>query len=238
MDRVSPDGSIIVVDRNHRDLIHGRYYVFSVRGRLHTSNGTPSRFISRHSPPTPCTSRSSSGAERSRVLLGACGGPCLTFEPREGAMTRRKLDSFLPPVALATLIVVAPPRPAAAQGLWDLIGQALQDGEALRALCAKSPGDDRCKEPQASTVLFWCERGPNDPHFLGQCHARLGAYARLGSQSLAEWRCVPPEVINNEEQLRRLFVLEGDRHPEVLHMPAQQLLYYAVAVAFPCPALR
>jgi SOS-response transcriptional repressor LexA len=32
MDRVSPDGSIIIVDRDVRDPVNGRYYVFSMRG--------------------------------------------------------------------------------------------------------------------------------------------------------------------------------------------------------------
>lgn len=32
MDRISPDGSIIVVDRSIKDPVHGRYYVFSLRG--------------------------------------------------------------------------------------------------------------------------------------------------------------------------------------------------------------
>lgn len=33
MDRISPDGSIIVINRRDRQLIAGRYYVFSVRGQ-------------------------------------------------------------------------------------------------------------------------------------------------------------------------------------------------------------
>jgi SOS-response transcriptional repressor LexA len=32
MDRVSPDGSIIIVDRDVRDPVNGKYYVFSLRG--------------------------------------------------------------------------------------------------------------------------------------------------------------------------------------------------------------
>lgn len=32
MDRVSPEGSVIVVNRTDRDLIAGRFYVFSLRG--------------------------------------------------------------------------------------------------------------------------------------------------------------------------------------------------------------
>lgn len=32
MDRVSPDGSIIIVDRTAREPVNGRYYVFSIRG--------------------------------------------------------------------------------------------------------------------------------------------------------------------------------------------------------------
>ena len=52
--------------------------------------------------------------------------------------------------------------------------------------------------------------------------------------ALAEWRCVPPAVIDDTEQLRRLFLREANRMPEVLHLPARQLVYYAVAKAFPC----
>ena len=32
MDRVSPDGSVIIVDRADRELVPGKYYVFSLRG--------------------------------------------------------------------------------------------------------------------------------------------------------------------------------------------------------------
>lgn len=32
MDRLSPDGSVIIVNRAERDLLPGRYYVFSLRG--------------------------------------------------------------------------------------------------------------------------------------------------------------------------------------------------------------
>jgi Ssp1 endopeptidase immunity protein Rap1a len=86
------------------------------------------------------------------------------------------------------------------------------------------------KEDSASAVLVFCEK-PN----LGTCRAELGSFAREGAVSLFEWHCVPPEVIKDTEQLRRLFLREAQRMPEVLHLPARQLLYYAVAKAFPCP---
>jgi hypothetical protein len=47
-------------------------------------------------------------------------------------------------------------------------------------------------------------------------------------------QCVPRAVIDDTEQLRRLFLREANRMPEVLHLPARQLVYYAVAKAFPC----
>jgi hypothetical protein len=88
--------------------------------------------------------------------------------------------------------------------------------------------------PTAADVLTWCEPGIADPYNLGRCEAQLGFAAREGAR-FPEWQCVPRAVLTNPDQLRRLFIREGRRMPEILHQPAERLLFYAVAKAFPCP---
>lgn len=135
-------------------------------------------------------------------------------------------------VALAVVAVAAHQR-ALADGMWDMIGRSLKEGEQLRAICAENPSDDRCKETPASTLLIWCES--TLPENLGRCHGALGAFAHDGAALLPEWQCVPQAVTGDEEQLRRLFLREAGRLPEILHQPARKLLYYSVLKAFPCP---
>lgn len=130
------------------------------------------------------------------------------------------------------LIVAAIQRPVFAEGMWGQIEQAIKQGEQHRAFCAKNPSDNRCKPMPASTLLFLCES--RAPASLGRCHSALEAYA-LDGKDIAAWLCVPHDAISDDEQLRRLFVREGERMPEILHRPARLLLYYAVAKAFPCP---
>ena len=130
------------------------------------------------------------------------------------------------------LIVAATQLPVFAQGMWSQIEQAIKQGEQHRLFCAKNPGDDRCKPMPGSTLLFLCES--RAPASLGRCQGRLEAYA-LDGKGLTAWLCVPKDTISDSEQLRRLFVREGQRMPEVLNRPARLLLYYAVAKAFPCP---
>ncbi len=127
-----------------------------------------------------------------------------------------------------TLIVGA----ARGQGAWDWLKESLKDDQELRALCAQNPRHERCQPPTASTVLTWCESA--DPYNRGRCHGQLTGIARDGAR-LTEWLCVPRAVIGNADQLQRLFVREGQRMPEILHQPAERLLFYAVAKAFPCP---
>jgi hypothetical protein len=134
--------------------------------------------------------------------------------------------------------------------LWDDI-EALAKAMELQKFCAKNPGHkrcdeieerqafcnnypthDRCKENAASTVLFWCESA--DPYILGMCDGTLNWYADQAVTAIPEWKRVPPAVVQNSDQLRRLFIREGHRVPEVLHLPASQLFYYAVTKAFPC----
>jgi hypothetical protein len=81
-------------------------------------------------------------------------------------------------------------------------------------------------------VLFWCESA--DPYTLGMCTGTMSWYADQAVKAIPEWKCVPPAVVKNAEQLRRLFIREGHRVPEVLHLPVSQLFYYAVTKAFPC----
>lgn len=135
-------------------------------------------------------------------------------------------------VCALALIIAAAQRPVFAQGMWDQIEEAIKQGEKHRAFCAKHPGDDRCKPMAASTLLFLCES--REPASLGTCHGALEAYA-LDGKDLTAWLCVPKDTIYDFEQLRRLFVREGERMPEILNRPARLLLYYAVANAFPCP---
>jgi hypothetical protein len=130
------------------------------------------------------------------------------------------------------MLTTAHQRPALAQGMWNQIERTIKEGEQRRAFCAEHPSDDGCKPMPASALLFLCEH--NTPENLGHCHGALHAYA-LDGQELSAWLCVPKDTLNNYEQLRRLFIREAERMPEVLHRPAQLLLYYAVARAFPCP---
>jgi hypothetical protein len=124
---------------------------------------------------------------------------------------------------------------ARGQGMWGLIDQAIKKGDEFRAFCTKNPEHDRCQPTPASTVLIWCES--SDPSNSGSCHGALRAFASNGAR-LPEWQCVPRAVLDNTTQLQRLFVREGQRMPEILHQPAEKLLYYAVAKAFPCPLLQ
>jgi Rap1a immunity proteins len=134
-------------------------------------------------------------------------------------------------IVLMLTLVAAHQRVLAEAG-WDMILRALKEGEQHRAFCAKNSKDDSCKPMAASLMLVLCESG--SPESLGHCHGALHAYA-LDGKDLAEWQCVPHATIQDFEQLRRLFIREANRMPEVLHQPARQLLYYAVAKAFPCP---
>ena len=117
---------------------------------------------------------------------------------------------------------------AHAETMWDMVGRAIED----REFCAKNPDHDRCKGPTGADVLTWCESAL--PGNQGRCFGALDRYL-TDAKRLPEWRCVPPDVKTNFEQVRRLFIREGERMPEVLHFPARQLLYYAVIKAFPCP---
>jgi Rap1a immunity proteins len=133
---------------------------------------------------------------------------------------------------LAVCVLVLLPCAIEAQPLtWDWVGRALKEAEETGALCASNPSHDRCNDARASDVLVWCES--DTPFDRGRCHGAVEAYASRGAQ-LQEWQCVPPPVLKDGEQLRRLFVRAGQRTPEILHLPAPQLLYYAVANAFPC----
>jgi hypothetical protein len=132
-----------------------------------------------------------------------------------------------------TLAVTLFGQSAVADNIWGMTERAIKEGERHPALCAKNPNDERCKDKAASTVLAWCER--EDAYSRGLCDGTLGGFAQDGAASLPEWQCAPAAVTKDEEQLRRLFLREAHRLPEVLHEPARKLLYYAVLKAFPCP---
>jgi hypothetical protein len=131
-----------------------------------------------------------------------------------------------------TLLLVAAHRRAIADGVWDKIERALKEGEQHRAFCANNPNDDSCRPMAAYALLLLCQG--QTPEGLGHCHGALRAYA-LEGKDLDAWLCVPTDTLQDFEQLRRLFIREAARMPEVLHRPARLLLYYSVAKAFPCP---
>ena len=132
-----------------------------------------------------------------------------------------------------TLLLVAAHRHAAAEGMWDKIERALKEGdEQHRAFCAKNPSDDNCEPIAAYALLLLCQG--HAPESLGRCHGALDAYASEG-RDIDAWLCVPKDTLKDSEQLRRLYINEAARMPEVLHRPARLLLYYSVAKAFPCP---
>jgi hypothetical protein len=175
-----------------------------------------------------------------------------------------RLASTIKAAALSGALVLGTlvsPYRATAGGMWELLAPDLKKLDLARfcdknaghprckaieerqLFCKNNPTHDRCKERSASTLLIWCES--NDPYTLGMCAGELKGFAYDGSGSslfgmsapapLPEWQCVPKAVIDDTEQLRRLFIREANRMPEVLHLPARQLVYYAVAKAFPCP---
>ena len=137
------------------------------------------------------------------------------------------------PVVLTLLLVTAHPQ-AMAEGIWDKVERTLKEGdEQHRAFCTKNPNDDNCKPIAAYALLLLLCQG-HTPENLGHCHSALDAHASEG-KNFDAWLCVPKDTLRDSEQLRRLFIREAARMPEVLHRPARLLLYYSVARAFPCP---
>jgi hypothetical protein len=154
-------------------------------------------------------------------------------------------------VSIALLVAIVDARDLHAESMWDSLMPAIKsietaefcnknrgherckELEAKRAFCAKNPERVECREERASARLLRCER--NDPGSLGGCHAAIIADLGRGLREVPELRCVPEAVLDDPEQLRRLFIREANRNPEVLHLPARNLLYYAVVKAFPCP---
>jgi hypothetical protein len=119
-----------------------------------------------------------------------------------------------------------------------------KDLEALRVFCAAHPMDaERCDPPSAAKLLQECNSDSSTDHAAcaGVLDAMVdsGAAPQMGSPvklnapepALA---CVPVAVLDSPDQLRILFVREAYRHPEVLHLPARRLLFYALAKTFPC----
>jgi len=125
------------------------------------------------------------------------------------------------------LVLIAQPV-SAEETMWGMIGRSLkQSGE-----CARNPAHDYCKPTTASELLMRC--GSGDEREIAYCHGALDAYFLDGKAKLPEWKCLPKGAGEHPEQLRQLFLRVGYQHPEVLHEPARQLLFYAVAKAFPC----
>lgn len=119
-----------------------------------------------------------------------------------------------------------------------------KDLEALRAFCAAHPMDaERCDRPSAAKLLQQCDSDSSTDH--AACAGVLDAMIDSGAAPQLKpslkldapepaLACVPVAVLNSPDQLRILFVREAYRHPEVLHLPARRLLYYALAKTFPC----
>lgn len=145
---------------------------------------------------------------------------------------RNVMKSRRTAAVMALILTIAASANALAEGMWGKIGRALKEGEQDRAFCVHNPNNDICKPMVASTLLFLCES--STPVSLGRCTGAIHAYA-LEGKKLDAWLCVPEDALDNDEQLRRLFIREGERMPEVFHRQARLLLYYAVAKAFPCP---
>lgn len=122
-----------------------------------------------------------------------------------------------------------------------------KDLESLRAFCADHPMDaERCDPPSAASLLQECDSDSSTDH--AACAGRLdafldnGAVPQFGPPLIPAMRdapepvlfCVPTAVIRNPDQVRLLFVQAAHEHPEVLHLPARRLLFYALAKTFPC----
>lgn len=122
--------------------------------------------------------------------------------------------------------------PLQAQSMWNSIRSAA----AQKEFCAKNPTDRSCRAITAAELLTKCQ---GDRTERAYCAGTLDAIATSGKAELIEWQCVPDAVIEGHpEQLRIIFVREAHRMPEILHLPARQLLFYAVTKAFPCPSVR
>jgi hypothetical protein len=119
--------------------------------------------------------------------------------------------------------------------LRDLL-RSIENLGDYKGFCAKNPDNERCKPTTGSTLLMRCDSGYSGD--VAYCHGSLSAMAMRGATTVPEWKCVPAQVAKQPEQLRLLFIRESRRIPEVLHLPAENLLYYAVITAFPCPAQR
>lgn len=136
------------------------------------------------------------------------------------------VKNFVIAIALI-LTVVATQQRGWPEGIWNAFKPILEE----REFCAKNSKHDSCKPTTAAKLLMRCDSA--DPENVAYC---LGSLMGLSSEpeALVELQCVPHEVWRNPEQLRRLFIRDN-RMPEILHLPARQLLYYSVAKAFPCP---
>ena len=121
--------------------------------------------------------------------------------------------------------------------------------EELRAFCATNPMDTSRCHTSAAKALTWCDSQSSEDR--AYCAGSLDAEVDQGAAP--QWgppivfsgaseppeptlRCVPAAVLRQPEQIRILFVREAYQHPEMLHLPKRQLLFYALAKAFPCPA--
>jgi hypothetical protein len=118
--------------------------------------------------------------------------------------------------------------------------------EEFRAFCAANPMDTSRCHTSAGRLLLLCDSqdsaeraycaGTLDGELMFGAAPQLGPPALVLSNPEPAIACVPVEVLRTPEQVRLLFVREAHSHPEVLHFPVKQLLFYALAKAFPCPS--
>lgn len=130
-------------------------------------------------------------------------------------------------VSLVVAVLIATSTHAG--GMWDKVQEALD----AQKFCKTNPSAEKCQPTTAAQLLPRCDSGP-DSEERAYCYGALAAMAAR-ARSLPEWRCVPQAVFRHPEQFRALFAREAHRMPELLHRPAEDLMGYAVAKAFPCP---
>jgi hypothetical protein len=134
--------------------------------------------------------------------------------------------------ALLTLLFATHADVCLGQGMWDMLRPYIDP-----VFCKTNPMDDHCnpKKTTGGQLLLRCDtRDEADRAF---CLGSLHSMASFAVKNVPEWKCIPKAPLH-PEQLRLFFVREAHLHPEVLHLPAENLLFYAVAKAFPRPNFR
>jgi Ssp1 endopeptidase immunity protein Rap1a len=135
-------------------------------------------------------------------------------------------------LGVATFLFIAAADVCLGQSMWDVLRPYIDP-----AFCKGNPADGRCDRTKTIGAQLLLKCDTRDEADRAYCHGSLDSMAHFAVTNVPEWKCVPKEPLH-PEQLRLLFVREAHQHPEVLHLPAENLLFYAVAKAFPCPSFR